>query len=87
MQIGVDRVNNIVNGLNHFSRQSSEYDENCNIHKIIDNCLVILQNQFKHRININKNFAEIDPVIKGNEGKLHQAFINIFINANSFSIL
>jgi PAS domain S-box-containing protein len=81
MQIGVDRVNNIVSGLNHFSRQSSNYNENCDIHTIIENCLVILNNQYKHRIEINKEFAEEDFIIRGNEGKLHQVFINILINS------
>jgi two-component system NtrC family sensor kinase len=43
MQTGVDRMNSIVSGLNQFSRQSQNYDEICNIHSIIENCLVIFE--------------------------------------------
>jgi PAS domain S-box-containing protein len=81
MQTGVDRMNSIVSGLNQFSRQSQNYDEICNIHSIIENCLVILNNQYKHRIEIILNYCEDELKIRGNSGKLHQAFTNILVNS------
>jgi len=78
---GIDRTSAIVKGLNEFSRSNSGYDENCNIHSIIDNCLVMLHNQLKHSVEIVKDYTEEDIVITGNVGKLHQVFINLFMNA------
>lgn len=78
---GIDRVTNIVRGLNQFSRSNEANDEDCNIHAIIDNCLVMLYNQIKNRIVINKDYCEQEIKIIGNSGKLHQAFLNILTNA------
>jgi signal transduction histidine kinase len=81
IQEGITRATNIVESLNHFSRKSESQNERCDIHAIIDNCLVMLQNQLKHRINVNKSYADQSFTIYGNEGKLHQAFLNILLNA------
>lgn len=78
---GIERATVIVNGLNQFSRDSSKSNESCNIHSIINNCLVILQNQTKHKIDIKKRYSKDQIVIKGNVGKLHQVFLNILTNA------
>ena len=56
-------------------------DECCNIHSIIDNCLVMLQNRTKNKVEIIKNYADAPLEIRGNEGKLHQVFLNMLSNA------
>jgi PAS domain S-box-containing protein len=81
IQEGITRASNIVASLNHFSRYSESQNEKCDIHDIIDNCLVILQNQLKHRITVNKSYTDRPFTLYGNEGKLHQAFLNILLNA------
>jgi len=81
MKIGVSRVSGIVTSLNHFSRQTESKSENCNIHNIIDHCLLILNHQYKFKVEINKEYAERHFIVKGNEGKLHQVFLNIIGNA------
>lgn len=82
IKTGVDRAAKIVSGLNQFSRNKDSFEEDCNIHSILDNCLLMLNNQLKHRIEIQKNFT-IEPYsITGNVGKLHQVFINILSNAS-----
>jgi len=81
LRTGINRVSEIVQGLNHFSRDSGNYNENCNVHSIIDNCLLMLKNTYKNRIEIEKSYLQNDIIIKGNEGKLHQVFINILTNA------
>lgn len=47
----------------------------------IDNCLVILHNQYKNRISIHKQYEEAGLIVKGNSGKLHQVFTNILTNS------
>jgi signal transduction histidine kinase len=81
IQEGITRASNIVSSLNHFSRNTESQNEQCDIHAIIDNCLVMLQNQLKHKINVEKTFTEQPFALYGNEGKLHQAFLNILLNA------
>lgn len=81
MKLGIERTSSIVKGLNQFSRDSGNYSEDCDIPVIIDNCLVILQNKIKNKIEIFKKFQSDTILIKGNIGKLHQVFLNIFSNA------
>ncbi len=78
---GVKRASDIVKSLSHFSRQGGEMDETCDLHEIIDNCLVILHNKVKNRINVIREFTDQPAIVRGSEGKLHQAFLNLFSNA------
>lgn len=78
---GVNRATAIVKGLSHFSRQNTDQNESCDLHKILDNCLLILQSKLKHKAVIEKNYLEALPTILGNEGQLHQALLNILSNA------
>jgi signal transduction histidine kinase/streptogramin lyase len=78
---GVHRASQIVKSLNHFSRQNKSYDNPCDIHQIIENCLMIISNQTKNRLTIEKKYTTENHVLTGNEGQLHQMFLNIFTNA------
>jgi signal transduction histidine kinase/ligand-binding sensor domain-containing protein len=79
--VGVDRISGIVKGLNQFSRSNEKLDEDCYLHQIIDNCLVMLHNKLKHKAQVQKNYFDGQILIKGNVGKLHQVFVNILDNA------
>lgn len=78
---GIERAVTIVASLNEFSHQTEERLTECNIHHIIDNCLVMLQHNLKGRIEIVKDYDRIAPIVNGNSGKLHQALLNIITNA------
>ncbi|MEQ9306624.1 MAG: PAS domain S-box protein, partial [Marinoscillum sp.] len=78
---GVYRAGSIVKSLSHFSRQVKSMDESCNVHDVIDNCLVILNANLKGRIVVIKGYEDTGVILKGNEGKLHQIFLNILTNA------
>lgn len=79
---GVKRASSIVHGMRHFSRSTSSMDEECDLHAIIENCLVMLQHRFKYRVKITKDYADSRSLnFIGNEGKIHQAILNIFSNA------
>ncbi|MCL3781110.1 hypothetical protein EMN47_12040 [Prolixibacteraceae bacterium JC049] len=81
IKIGIDRTTDIVDSLNSFSRSNTKLDETCNIHSIIDNCLVILNNRMKHKIQIEKKYYNEELTCLGNVGKMHQAVINILYNS------
>ncbi len=78
---GVERAASIVASLNHYSRRDDSMIQQCNIHKIIDNCLLMLHNKIKNRIRIDKNFKDVGSELICNEGKMHQAILNILSNS------
>ncbi len=81
LKLGTDRATNIVKGLNQFSRNIEKTDEICNVHAILDNCLIMLNNEVKNKIEIIKNYYPGEINISCNVGKLHQVFINLLTNA------
>jgi C4-dicarboxylate-specific signal transduction histidine kinase len=81
LETGVERASGIVQGLNQFSRNSETIQEDCYIHSIIDNCLLMLLNQFKDKIRIEKFYADDSIVVKGNVGRIHQVFTNVLTNS------
>ena len=78
---GIDRAANIVSSLNHYNRQDTKKKSEIDIHQIIDNCLIMIQNQLKNRITIIKKYHNSPIIISCNEGKLHQAILNILVNS------
>lgn len=78
---GVKRATAVVKSLSHFSRVGVDMDEQCNIHDIIENCLVILNNNLQTKVTVMRQYDAPSGLVRGNEGKLHQAFLNILTNA------
>ncbi len=78
---GVNRATSIVSSLNEFNHQREDSLEQCSLHHIIDNCLIMLHHLVKGRITIVKNFSEKELVVYASNGKLHQVFLNILTNA------
>ncbi len=78
---GLSRATVIVNSLNHFSRRTDSMNETCDINEILNNSLVMLQPKLKYKGKVIKELSEEKLTLKGNEGKLHQAFLNILSNA------
>lgn len=81
INVGVERAAKIVDSLNQFSRAKESFDENCDIHTILNDCLIMLNNNMKNRIELNKNYTSSNVNLLGNLGKLHQAFLNVLNNA------
>lgn len=81
LELGVERVKSIVTSVNRFSRKGNEKMEFCDIHSIIDNCLIIIQNETKDRIIIEKSYTTQAIDFYGKEGELHQLFLNVLMNS------
>jgi C4-dicarboxylate-specific signal transduction histidine kinase len=81
IKTGVDRASAIVSGLEKFSRNKENYEEDCEMNGIIENCLAILNSQLKNRIKVLKNYSGNNLIVSGNSGELHQVIINILANA------
>ena len=78
---GVNRAGDILKSMNDFSRNAKSSTENCDINDIIENCLLILNNQIKDHIRVNRKFTNEPYQLIGNIGDLHQVMINIILNA------
>ncbi len=78
---GVKRATQIVASLSHYSSQDDLPMVECDIHEIIDNSLIMLQNQLKDKVDVIKNYTNKKHSIIGNSGSLHQAILNIISNA------
>jgi signal transduction histidine kinase len=83
MQVGAQRIKNIVLSLRNFSRLD-EADMKCvNLHEGIDSTLLILQHRLNatHQpIQIIKKYGNL-PKVECYPGKLNQVFMNILANA------
>lgn len=81
LKTGLDRSSSIIKSLNRYSRKDDTLRSKCKVVSIIDSCLLMLQNQIKHRIDIQKNYENEDFELICNESKIHQALLNILANA------
>lgn len=77
---GADRTAEIVKGLRNFSRLDEDDMKMANLEEGIDSTLIILNNQLKNRIEIEKHYGKI-PEIQCFPGQLNQVFMNLIYNA------
>ncbi|MBD2570363.1 GAF domain-containing protein [Anabaena lutea] len=85
MQIGVDRIRQIVLSLRNFSRLDESEMKEVNIHDGIDSTLLILQHRLKAKpespgIQIIKQYGNL-PLVECYAGQLNQVFMNVLSNA------
>jgi two-component system, NtrC family, sensor kinase len=85
MQVGAERIAEIVLSLRNFSRLDEAEMKKVDIHQGLDSTLLILQNRFKDSVDhpgikIVKNYGNL-PLIDCYAGQLNQVFMNIISNA------
>ena len=85
MELGTDRIRDIMQSLRNFSRTDSADKKPVSVHEGIETTLMILQHRFKAKaerpaIEVIKKYDEL-PLIKCYSGQLNQAFMNLLANA------
>ncbi|MDZ8186287.1 MAG: PAS domain S-box protein [Nostoc sp. ChiSLP02] len=85
MEMGTNRIREIVLGLRNFSRHDEAEKKQVDIHEGIDNTLLILHHRWKNNgigldISIVKEYGDL-PLIDCYPGQLNQVFMNILTNA------
>lgn len=85
MEMGADRIKQIVLSLRNFSRLDESEVKPVNLHEGIDNTLLILQHRLKaaaHRpeVQIIREYGDL-PLVECFAGQLNQVFMNILSNA------
>lgn len=81
IKTGVDRASSIVSRMNQLTGSKGKDREDCYIHAIIENCLKSGSELFINNIILTTNFIDEDIIVFGNYDHLHQAIMNILINA------
>ena len=85
MNIGTDRIREIVLSLRNFSRMDEAEIKSVDIHEGIDSTLLILQHRLKDNrgcseIKVIRNYGKL-PLVECYAGQLNQVFMNILANA------
>ncbi|MEB3826066.1 sensor histidine kinase [Phormidium sp. CCY1219] len=85
MQVGADRIREIVLSLRNFSRIDECKATAVDIHQCIDSTLLILQNRLKGKknhpeIHVIKEYGNL-PLVECYPGQLNQVFMNLLSNA------
>ncbi|MBE9094010.1 PAS domain S-box protein [Tychonema sp. LEGE 07203] len=84
MQVGTDRIRQIVLSLRNFSRLDESGMKSVDIHAGIDSTLLILQHRLKSHdrraeIEVIKEFGKL-PLVECYASQLNQVFMNIIVN-------
>lgn len=85
MELGSDRIHQIVKSLRNFSRLDEAACKEVDIHEGIDSTLMILQHRLKSTsdrpdIQVIKEYGCL-PLVKCHAGQLNQVFMNLLVNA------
>ncbi len=85
MQIGTDRICDIVLSLRNFSRLDEAAFKAVDLHEGIDSTLLILQHRFEATVDrpviqIIKEYGDL-PLVECYAGQINQVFMNILTNA------
>ncbi len=77
---GAERVQRIVRDLMTFSRVTEEQQTLVDVNAAVEVALKMAHHEIKYRARLVRELGELAPVL-GNDGRLSQVFLNLFINA------
>ncbi len=80
VMLGAQRAAEIVRELRSFSRIDEAELKISDLHEGINSTLVLLRHQYKGRIQIHRQYAEL-PLVECYPGKLNQVWMNLLANA------
>ena len=75
-----NRIEQVVKSLRNFARQDDDRSQKIDVHILLENTLVILNNKIKDKIEIVKEYGKI-PQIECFPGQLSQVLMNVIQNA------
>ncbi|MEG4486978.1 ATP-binding protein [Microcoleus sp. D2_18a_B4] len=85
MQMGSNRIREIVKSMGNFSRTDNSNMTLCDLHDSIDSTVLILRNRLNSQIDrrdiqVVKNYGKL-PAVECYSGQLNQVFMNLITNA------
>jgi signal transduction histidine kinase len=75
-----DRVRLIVRDLRVLSHPDADRREPVDVHAVLDSSIRMARNELRHRARVVRQFGTV-PKVEGNESRLGQVFLNLFVNA------
>jgi signal transduction histidine kinase len=80
MQVGAERIQEIVQLLQRFSRQNEAPLKAIDINSAVENTLLILHNQLTNNIQVERHYEDL-PLVECYPKLMNQAFLSILTNA------
>lgn len=78
---GVERIRSIVKDLTTFSRAVPDARRAVDVEAVLESTIKLAWNELRHRVRIIKELSNV-PEVLGDEGRLAQVFLNLFLNAS-----
>jgi len=78
---GINRIQNIVQGLKSFVRSEEAEIKNFDVNECIESTLKIVWNELKYKCEISKTLPPL-PLVQGNQGEINQVILNLLMNAS-----
>ncbi len=78
---GARRTSKIVTDLKNFSRPDNDLARPIDINHCLETTLSLALPEYRHKLEVTKDFAEDLPKVSGSQGQLCQVFMNLIINA------
>lgn len=80
MQMGSDRIQEIILSLRNFSRLDEAEMKDVDLHEGLENTLTILNNRLKYTVEVVKQYGDL-PLVFCYPAQLNQVFMNLIANA------
>lgn len=80
IQSGTDRVMNIITRLKSFARLDEAELKKVDIHKGLDDTLILAHHELKQNITVMKNYGDVPPIACF-PSQLNQVYLNLLINS------
>ena len=77
---GARRVRDIVQDLRTFSRSAADHEGVVDVRTVLESSLRMARVQISQRAKVTTTFGEV-PLVKGDESRIGQVFLNLLINA------
>jgi two-component system NtrC family sensor kinase len=81
VQEGARRTSKIVTDLKNFSRPDTDLAHPIDINQCLESTLTLTLPEYRHRMEVVREFAPELPMVSGSQGQLNQVFMNLIINA------
>ena len=80
-QVAVDVITDLVASARSFWHTDEAAKRSCDLHEVLDNMLMLLGHELKHRIEVVKQYGDV-PKVECYPGQLGQVFMNLILNAS-----
>jgi CheY-like chemotaxis protein len=77
---GAERMRIIIRDLKMFSRVEEDRPGPVDLRPVLESCVNMAWNEIRHRARLVKELAVV-PLVRGNEARLGQVFLNLLVNA------